>query len=282
MSPRHEPRTTQGRLRAGRDVGSQGRRLLAERMEWADLSKGARVFHRPGPPLPDPDIEGRGRVRPLLHTAVHHAVRFRPACPCSGPDALQRCGMTSRSSRSARRRPGKRDSSRLFHHPRQVRLGHLDRTGPRSRLRGGPRRELDRGRDRPRRLALPRRTRARGSMHRGDGDHPGAPADQPRPIRRPARPDRRRPAGLLQPLADLVDAFARVRRVLDDLPLGIFALAGAVPSERVAALRTPFGKGFLSRFLGEAAAVAQTLCNLEGLGFDRVQPTEPAPGTLGS
>jgi alkanesulfonate monooxygenase SsuD/methylene tetrahydromethanopterin reductase-like flavin-dependent oxidoreductase (luciferase family) len=80
--------------------------------------------------------------------------------------------------------------------------------------------------------------------------------------------------------ADVRDAVARVRRVREDLPIGTFVLAGAVPAAQVEALRAPFGRGFLSRFLGEPAAVAQALCDLEGLGFERVQITEIAPGTL--
>jgi alkanesulfonate monooxygenase SsuD/methylene tetrahydromethanopterin reductase-like flavin-dependent oxidoreductase (luciferase family) len=79
---------------------------------------------------------------------------------------------------------------------------------------------------------------------------------------------------------DVRDAVARVRRVREDLPLGTFILTGAVPSEHVAPLRARFGSGFLSRFIGEPAAVAQALCDLEGLGFDRVQITEVAPGSL--
>jgi len=80
--------------------------------------------------------------------------------------------------------------------------------------------------------------------------------------------------------ADVRDAVARVRRVRDDIPIGTFILAGAVPAAQAAALRAPFGSGFLARFLGEPASVAQALCDLEGLGFDRVQLTEIAPGTL--
>ena len=38
--------------------------------------------------------------------------------------------------------------------------------------------------------------------------------------------------------------------------------------------------GFVSRFMGEAGAVAQALCDLEGFGIDRVQLTEMAPGSL--
>ena len=80
--------------------------------------------------------------------------------------------------------------------------------------------------------------------------------------------------------ADVRDAVARVRRVREDIPIGSFLLVGAVPASQATALRSPFGSGFLSRFLGEPASVAQALCDLEGLGFDRVQLTEIAPGTL--
>jgi alkanesulfonate monooxygenase SsuD/methylene tetrahydromethanopterin reductase-like flavin-dependent oxidoreductase (luciferase family) len=80
--------------------------------------------------------------------------------------------------------------------------------------------------------------------------------------------------------ADVRDAVARVRRVREDVPIGTFVLVGAVRAAQTAALRAPFGSGFLSRFLGEPGPVAQALCDLEGLGFDRVQLTEIAPGTL--
>jgi alkanesulfonate monooxygenase SsuD/methylene tetrahydromethanopterin reductase-like flavin-dependent oxidoreductase (luciferase family) len=80
--------------------------------------------------------------------------------------------------------------------------------------------------------------------------------------------------------ADVREAVARVRRVREDLPIGIFVLVGAVPAEQVAPLRAPFGDGFLARFMGEPASVAQAICDLEGLGFDRAQLTEMAPGTI--
>ncbi len=80
--------------------------------------------------------------------------------------------------------------------------------------------------------------------------------------------------------SDVRDAIARVRRVREDIPIGLFVLTGAVPAEQVAVLRTPSGSGFMSRFLGEPASVAQALGDLEGLGIDRVQITEMAPGTL--
>lgn len=80
--------------------------------------------------------------------------------------------------------------------------------------------------------------------------------------------------------ADVRDAVARVRQVRADVPIGTFVLVGAVSAAQSEPLRRPFGTGFLSRFLGEPAPVAQALCDLEGLGFDRVQLTEIAPGTL--
>lgn len=80
--------------------------------------------------------------------------------------------------------------------------------------------------------------------------------------------------------ADVRDAIARVRRVREDVPIGLFALIGVVPAEQVAAFRAPFGDGFVARFMGEAGAVAQALCDLEGLGIDRIQLTEMAPGSL--
>ena len=80
--------------------------------------------------------------------------------------------------------------------------------------------------------------------------------------------------------ADVRAAVARVRAERDDIPIGTFVLVGAVPAEQAAAARAPFGTGFLSRFIGEPAAVAQALLDLEALGFDRVQLTELAAGSL--
>jgi alkanesulfonate monooxygenase SsuD/methylene tetrahydromethanopterin reductase-like flavin-dependent oxidoreductase (luciferase family) len=80
--------------------------------------------------------------------------------------------------------------------------------------------------------------------------------------------------------AHVRDAIARVRRVREDVPIGIFALTGVVPADQATAFRASFGEGFVARFMGEAASVAQALCDLEGLGIDRVQITEMAPGTL--
>jgi len=80
--------------------------------------------------------------------------------------------------------------------------------------------------------------------------------------------------------ADVRAAVARARGVRSELPLGVFVLTGVVPDAEAAAFRAPFGRGFVSRFMGDARSVAQALLDLEGLGFDRVQLTEMAPGTL--
>lgn len=79
---------------------------------------------------------------------------------------------------------------------------------------------------------------------------------------------------------DVRAAIARVRRVREDVPIGLFVLTGVVSADQVAAFRAPFGDGFVARFMGEAKDVAQALCDLEGLGIDRVQLTEMAPGSL--
>jgi len=80
--------------------------------------------------------------------------------------------------------------------------------------------------------------------------------------------------------ADVRDAIARVRRVREDIPIGIFVLTGAVAATHAAAARAAYGVGFLSRFVGEPASIAQALSDLEGIGIDRVQLTEIAAGTL--
>ncbi len=80
--------------------------------------------------------------------------------------------------------------------------------------------------------------------------------------------------------SDVRAVVARVRRVREDLPIGVFVLVGAGTEEEVAPVRTSFGDGFLARFMGEPAEVARAVCDLEGLGFDRAQLTEMVPGTI--
>ncbi|MEZ4292324.1 MAG: LLM class flavin-dependent oxidoreductase [Myxococcota bacterium] len=80
--------------------------------------------------------------------------------------------------------------------------------------------------------------------------------------------------------SDVRGAIERVRRVREDLPIGLFVLVSAVPPDEVATVRAPFGEGFLARFQGEPASVAAALCDLEALGIDRIQLTEMAPGSI--
>jgi len=44
-------------------------------------------------------------------------------------------------------------------------------------------------------------------------------------------------------------------------------------------LKAGLGKGYLSRFMGKPAEVAGALRELGGMGIDRVQLTELAPGS---
>ncbi len=71
----------------------------------------------------------------------------------------------------------------------------------------------------------------------------------------------------------------RVRAVSATVPIGIFMLVAAGDDPRVAAVKTALGDGYLGRFLGDPAGVADALHGLGALGIDRVQLTELAPGT---
>lgn len=71
----------------------------------------------------------------------------------------------------------------------------------------------------------------------------------------------------------------RVRAVRGDVPIGTFMLVGAGDSEPVRALKAGLGTGFLSRFVGAPAEVADALGALADMGIDRVQLTELVPGS---
>jgi alkanesulfonate monooxygenase SsuD/methylene tetrahydromethanopterin reductase-like flavin-dependent oxidoreductase (luciferase family) len=71
----------------------------------------------------------------------------------------------------------------------------------------------------------------------------------------------------------------RVRGIAPDKPLGIFILTGVGSSPAVQGLKAGLGNGYLSRFLGEPAAVADALQSLQDLGISRIQLTELAPGS---
>lgn len=72
---------------------------------------------------------------------------------------------------------------------------------------------------------------------------------------------------------------ARVRSISDSVPIGIFILAGVGDDPRVQAIKTNLRGGYLSRFLGDPADVANALRELGEMGIDRVQLTQLAPGS---
>ena len=72
---------------------------------------------------------------------------------------------------------------------------------------------------------------------------------------------------------------ARVRDVSATVPMGIFILTGAGEGEAIRALKANLGDGYLSRFVGEPAQVAEALRELGEIGIDRVQLTELVPGS---
>jgi len=71
----------------------------------------------------------------------------------------------------------------------------------------------------------------------------------------------------------------RVRNISETVPIGIFILTGAGDGPEVQALKASYGDGYLGRFVGEPARVADALQELGQLGIDRVQLTELVPGS---
>lgn len=72
---------------------------------------------------------------------------------------------------------------------------------------------------------------------------------------------------------------ARVRAVDPDIPIGIFILTAAGSDPATRQLQSLVNPGYLGRFIGEPAAVADALAGLGELGISRVQLTELVPGT---
>jgi alkanesulfonate monooxygenase SsuD/methylene tetrahydromethanopterin reductase-like flavin-dependent oxidoreductase (luciferase family) len=79
--------------------------------------------------------------------------------------------------------------------------------------------------------------------------------------------------------AEVQTNVARVRAMSATVPMGIFILTGVGNTPDVHALKASLGDGYLSRFVGEPAQVADSLRELEALGIDRVQLTELIPGS---
>ena len=71
----------------------------------------------------------------------------------------------------------------------------------------------------------------------------------------------------------------RVRKINNDIPIGIFILTAAGDNEAVTGMKAMMGNGFLGTFMGHPADVAFALESLNDLGISRVQLTEFAAGS---
>jgi alkanesulfonate monooxygenase SsuD/methylene tetrahydromethanopterin reductase-like flavin-dependent oxidoreductase (luciferase family) len=70
----------------------------------------------------------------------------------------------------------------------------------------------------------------------------------------------------------------RVRNIDASIPIGIFILTGVGDDPVVHNLKAGLKGGYLSRFMGDAAEVANALQELGEMGIDRIQLTQLAPG----
>ncbi len=73
------------------------------------------------------------------------------------------------------------------------------------------------------------------------------------------------------------DNVERVKKVRNDIPIGVFILIGVGDDPAVRMLRQQLGNGYLSRFVGPPDEVANALQELGQMGIDRVQLTELVP-----
>ncbi len=75
------------------------------------------------------------------------------------------------------------------------------------------------------------------------------------------------------------DNIERVRSINPSMPIGIFILTGAGDDPMIRGLKAGLRGGYLSRFMGKPADVAEALHELGEMGIDRVQLTQLAPGS---
>lgn len=78
---------------------------------------------------------------------------------------------------------------------------------------------------------------------------------------------------------ELKQNIERVRKVSTDIPIGVFIIIAAGENQAITGIKAMLGDGFLGNFIGHPEGVAESLAALEGLGIDRVQLTEFAPGS---
>jgi alkanesulfonate monooxygenase SsuD/methylene tetrahydromethanopterin reductase-like flavin-dependent oxidoreductase (luciferase family) len=72
----------------------------------------------------------------------------------------------------------------------------------------------------------------------------------------------------------------QVKAVRDDIPIGVFLLAGCGDHPRVHAMREVLGDSFMGGLVGEPERVADTIRSLEAEGIERVQITPFTPETM--
>lgn len=81
-------------------------------------------------------------------------------------------------------------------------------------------------------------------------------------------------------LDHLRDLVAQVKAVRDDVPIGVFLMAGCGDHPRVKAMRSMLGDSLMGQLVGEPEQVAETIRSLEAEGIERVQITPYTPDTL--
>ena len=78
---------------------------------------------------------------------------------------------------------------------------------------------------------------------------------------------------------EVKQSIERVRKINNDIPIGIFILTAAGDNDAVTGMKALMGNGFLGNFMGHPNDVASALESLNNLGISRVQLTEFAPGS---
>lgn len=71
-----------------------------------------------------------------------------------------------------------------------------------------------------------------------------------------------------------------VRAVDDEVPIGVFLMAGCGDHPRVTAMQSVLGESFMGRLVGHPESVAAAIRDLEAEGIGRVQITPYTPDTL--
>jgi alkanesulfonate monooxygenase SsuD/methylene tetrahydromethanopterin reductase-like flavin-dependent oxidoreductase (luciferase family) len=81
-------------------------------------------------------------------------------------------------------------------------------------------------------------------------------------------------------VAHLRDLVERVRAVRDDVPIGVFLMAGCGDHPRLAQLKAVLGDGLMGSLVGEPERVADVVRSMAEHGIERVQLTPYTPDTI--